>query len=632
MPTFWETNSKILRERYPGLLEGIARESGDPAGEEIRIETAASGAPALSVGGLYVHSLRDPAREARRFAEAALKEARHAGGSPGPAVVLGFGLGYAAEAVAELAPEIPVIIAEKRNGLLRRAFELRDLSRLLSRPGVAIVPGGSGDGIIAALSHFEKTGGEKTVPFLLRNRALAELDGQWYRDAENRVRTWTMRDDVNTATLKKFGARWIRNLYRNMDSIRDLPGISRLEGLAARGGENSSGEPLPVFLAAAGPGLDGAGPLLQEIRKRCVIVAVDTSLRFMLRNGIEPDFAIVVDPQFWNSRHLDRCPCRRARLVLESAAYPPVFRRPFGGAYLCGSLFPLGIFIEKRVDPKGALGAGGSVATTAWDFSRILGAEKIWIAGLDLAYPGLRTHYHGALFEEKALAESGRLKPAETWQFQALRGGLPFSAPSAAGGTVLTDRRLSLYAAWFENRFRQFPGIANYSLLPGLKAAGARAAFSGLAIAGLEPAGEEDLLALPPRRDEIDRRLDAAFSRAEEDFSRPEEKRLRGERYKNAVAELRSGLDKIKAACKKGESIASRAMLQNLSPKEQEKTLSALDEINGFIAGSEVREIAGFLFSPQNTEAENAEAGFTAYMRSSALLYRSLSEAAGIYV
>jgi hypothetical protein len=247
---------------------------------------------------------------------------------------------------------------------------------------------GGGEGVTRALSLFEDSAGEKTAPVVIRNRTLLDLDGEWYGPVESRIRTWTMRDDVNMATLGKFGKRWVRNLSRNMSAIRDLPGISRLTGLAAGDGHefasnggNGAGEALPVFLAAAGPGLDGAGPLLPDIRRRCVVVAVDTSLRFLLRYGVEPDFVLVVDPQFWNSRHLDRCAGgERTRLIAESAVYPPVLRMPFKATYLCGSLFPLGSFIEQQVDPKGLLGAGGSVATTAWDFARVLGAKEIWIA------------------------------------------------------------------------------------------------------------------------------------------------------------------------------------------------------------------------------------------------------------
>jgi hypothetical protein len=635
-PTFWEVNSSILIKQYPGLLEEIVRQGDEQSAGELKIEAAASGVPTAAMGGLYVHSARDPEREGKRLAEATAAE----GTEPGPVVILGFGLGYAAQALAELAPQRPIIIVEKNLRLLRKALELRDFSRLLSRPGVAFIPGGCGEGISGVLSFFEKTSGERYAPCIMRNRTLTALDEQWYASVENRIHSWAMRDDVNTATLKKFGRRWIRNLSRNMSAIRDLPGISRLAGLAAY--SESSDEPLPVFLAAAGPGLDSAAPLLAEIHQRCIVVAVDTSLRFLLRNGVDPDFTLVVDPQFWNSRHLNRCVSPHTRIIAESAVYPPVLRFPFRGAYLCGSLYPLGSFIEQRVDPKGDLGAGGSVATSAWDFSRILGARQIWIAGLDLAFPGLKTHFRGAQFEEKALAESVRLNPAETWLLHALRGGIPFYAPSISGGQVLTDRRLSLYAAWFENRFSQFPAIRNYSLSSGSPpttggASADGAATGGLAIAGLEPAETKTILALPERRAEINQKLEAAFLRIETEFFELEEARRRSERYENAVTALSSGLRQIQNACEKGRKTAEQALSRDTGPAGREKTLAALDEINRFITGSEVKEIAGFLFPPEilaemgkTGQSADADAAFHAYLKSSVRLYRSLEESAEI--
>ena len=499
----WEKNSGILRERYPGLAEGIAGAESCPAELNIAILKNDAGMPTMTINGAFVHSARDPAREGRRLAEASLglTDCGIAGSPAGPVIILGFGLGYAAEAAAELAPGRPVIIVEKYFCLLRKAFEERDLSRLLLREGIAFVPGGTGEGVIKVLSFFEKKAGgqalpdQKANPAIMRNRALTGIDGEWYGAVENRIRTWVMQDDVNKATQAKFGRRWERNMRRNMDAIRDLPGIARLAGLAGPLGKNEAAKTFPVFLAAAGPSLDRIAPLLPEIRKRCIIVAVDTSLRFLLAHGVDPDFTVVADPQFWNSRHLD-CMQREqphTRLIIELAVYPSVLRLPCGGMFLCGSIYPMGESIEAKVDPKGRLGTGGSVATTAWDFSRILGTDAIWISGLDLSFPGLKTHFKGALFEDKALAESNRLNPAETWLVKALRDGIPFSAPSISGGQVLTDRRLSLYAAWFESNFRQNPGIRNYSL-----------SSDGLAIAGLEPSGTESLLALPDRRCEIE--------------------------------------------------------------------------------------------------------------------------------
>ena len=614
--SFWERNSEILRDQYGGLLEEITSNGEDDlAPEDIKIETASTGEPSLCVKGIYVHSMRDPLREGQRLAQSV--------SGNGPVVILGFGLGYTAQAAAcAVKPEQPVIIVEKYPNLLLKAMELRDFSDFLSKNRIIFVLGGTGEGITNALGIAGELVSidsidDKPVPFVIRNRALTGIDEQWYKTVEERIRTWTMRDEVNSATLKRFGKRWVRNLSRNKSAIRDYPGVSRLADLAS---VKDSGEELPVFLAAAGPGLDRTAPLLRDIQRRCIVVAVDTSFRFFVKNGVQPDFVLVVDPQFWNSRHLDRCICERTALIAESAVYPHVLRLPFKNIFLCGSLFPLGKFIEDQVDPKGRLGAGGSVATTAWDFARVLGGREIWIAGLDLAFPDLKTHFHGALFEERSNSGSNRFKPVETWVVRALRDGFPFKARSSTGGQVLTDRRLSLYAAWFENRFRQHCEVRNLALFQ-----------NGLAISGLEPADAQTLLSLPDVRDEIDRRLNEAFSQIENDYREPEEARARALRYEKAVSGLTRGLESILDAAQKGEAIARNALKGSLNPEQRKKLLRDLDAITRRVTDSEVKEIAGFLFPPVEAEKESSPTEsrdpFRDYLESSLRLFSGLAEA-----
>ncbi|MDR3138968.1 MAG: DUF115 domain-containing protein, partial [Treponema sp.] len=620
-PKPWDINSPVLQSRFPGLAEILARERPpEEAGEglDIRAEASASGPPTLVVKGLHVHSPRDPAREGRRAAEGLSRE--------GPIVFLGFGLGYAPEAAAARFPGRPLVIVERRPEILKKALESRDLTALLKHPLTAFVVGGSADALIGALRLFAGRNGADgggslpETPELIRNRALLQIDESWYAEAERHIKSWLSRDEVNQATLKRFGKRWVRNLAANREAIRDLPGIARLENCLLR----APGGPFPVFLAAAGPSLDRLEPFLEAIAERCVILAVDTSLRFLLSRGIDPDFAVAVDPQYWNARHLDRAPARRTCLIAESAVYPPVLRHPFGRAFLCGSLFPLGRFIEDRLDPKGALGAGGSVATTAWDFARVLGASAIWIAGLDLAFPELKTHFKGALFEERALAESLRLNPVETWSVRALRDGRPFQAPSAGGGRVLTDQRLSLYAAWFENRFRQFPRLPNYRL-----------SAEGIALSGTGISSPQALLDLPIRRQEINRALKEAFARIDGDFYAPEAIKAREERYRAVLESLLGGLKTIRALAEDGARAAERAWEELKSaPRDPggtktEKILKKLDKVNHAIETSEIKDVAGFLFPPagdlQKQLTLPGEESLRGHLEFSARFYRALA-------
>ncbi|MCL2601177.1 MAG: DUF115 domain-containing protein [Treponema sp.] len=636
LPDFLAANMEVLRRLYPRLAEELDKAADDLAADDLTAERAASGDPTLVCRGVYLHSKRDPRREAQRLAESAVANvgadasaSNAAANDDNPALVLGFGLGYAAAALAtslttaraDIAAARPIIVVEKHPRILKKALELCDLRPLLQRSGVAFVLGGTGSGegddtagVTAALSLFKSTPG--VPPLVIHNRALTGLDEEWYAAVEERIKTWNSRTNVNRATQKRFGKRWVCNLARNLTAVRDIPGISLLQGIL-------KGRGIPVFLAAAGPTLDASADILGEIAKRCLTVAVDTSLRFLVSRRAPPDFAVSVDPQYWNFRHLDRTPAPNTCLVTESAVYPPVLRHQFRMSFLYRSFFPLGQFVEEKVDPKGELAAGGSVATSAWDFIRHLGAESVWIAGLDLSFPELKTHFRGAAFEEKSHTESRRFSPAETWNFRALRDGQPFLAKRQGGGTVLTDKRLSLYAAWFENHFSRFPDVKNYSLHG-----------EGLAIPGIETAAVRDILTLPERRREIDLLLEEVFAAIEADFC-GEKAAARAAHYETARQALFSGLAKIKNlaedAAESAETAARRGKQGRLDERTRERALKMLDTANKAITESAVKEIAGFLF-PETAEWEAEIAALTAdpflrHLEFSARLYRSLAQA-----
>jgi hypothetical protein len=255
------------------------------------------------------------------------------------------------------------------------------------------------------------------------------------------------------------------------------------------------------------------------------------------------------------------------------------------------------------------------VASTAWDFARLLSPQAIWIAGLDLAFPGLKTHFRGALFEENVHSMSRRFFPAETHSHLALENGAPFPAASVSGGRVLTDKRLSLYAAWFEARAGQERNIPSYNL-----------SSSGLAVQGLIPAKLETLLGLPERRRAINALLAAAFARIETEFNA--EKAGRERRYAEALQALVSGLESIQEEAEKAGKIAGNALRD--AHADREKILARLEKMHKAIAANPVKDAAGFLF-PQAAELDarlTETDNWRRHLEFSALLYTELAAAA----
>ncbi|MDR0473961.1 MAG: hypothetical protein LBH43_09875, partial [Treponema sp.] len=124
-PYFFQ-NMVTLRKIFPLLAEEIEKAKDNE--ENLTIEETASGDPTLLIrlkeqaegsSGIYVHSRRDPKREAERLIESA---ARESSSDETPALVLGFGLGYAALALAAKFPDRPIIIVEKRADVLRKTL------------------------------------------------------------------------------------------------------------------------------------------------------------------------------------------------------------------------------------------------------------------------------------------------------------------------------------------------------------------------------------------------------------------------------------------------------------------------------------------------------------------------------
>ena len=587
----YEDNLAALATRSPelaALVDAAVPYSLEPA-------ESRAGLPTARAGGLWLHSRYDPAAEARRAVDEAL------GAGADLLVLLGLGLGYAAE--AGLAAGIPVLAAECDPGLLRAELSVRDLAATLAsdRFSLALCP--DGNSLTAAMA-------------VLDPRSIAATENQGMRAAcpealesyRNAVRACREKDGINAATLKRFGKLWVRNLARNAILAGSLPGVARLFGRFAGA---------PALVLAAGPSLDDVLPSLPALRERCLLVCVDTALRSVLRAGVEPDVVVVVDPQYWNARHLDGCRPLSSVLVTEAAVWPSVFDMPVRTAFLCSSLYPLGRYIEHRCGgPRGTLGAGGSVATAAWDLARSLGCSPVFMAGLDLSFPDGKTHARASLFEQRSLAAGRRLSPAATAGFEAMRGGHPYPAASNDGGTVTTDKRLSLYAWWFSNRAARHPETPTYTL-----------SARGLAIPGLSYRAPAALLDLPLLRAQgaaLDpERLDAMI--AEASSGGPGDA-ASGSDVATVVADLVGELERLAALSDTAVSLAIEA--RDARGPDLEALLRELAGIDATVLSSSAKDVAGFLVGSAAEAIGGRATDLADSLGKTERIYRSVADSA----
>lgn len=433
----------------------------------------ASGCPTLRYHGVMLHSSRDPRTEAARAVADLCRR------SPPLVLMYGLGLGYQAQALIEGTSDTTVVVVEPSPSVLTAALAARPIAELLDHPRLQLILAPEPSAIDAVLPGYLP---REFDLFRMPNRS--QFDTEHWEALDATVRRVRNRHSINRNTIDRFGRRWVANLLTNIPVLAKAVGVHALEGRF---------QDTPALIVAAGPTLDESLAALPALAKRMLIIAVDTAISACERVGVTPDISVVVDPQYWNTRHLDRLDATRSILVAEPATHPVVFRRFAGPHVLCSSLFPLGRYLESALGRFGTLGAGGSVATTAWDLARVLGCSSIAATGLDLGFPAGRTHCAGSFFEETTLVVGTRRAPAETALHRYRSSGDPYDAPAADGSMIVSDRRMEVYRQWFEDQLRRGAAPPTFRLSP-----------HGLDIAGMGITTDADLLHQPPIRRSIE--------------------------------------------------------------------------------------------------------------------------------
>jgi len=548
--TIFEANCAALSTKNPELVDKIQ----SSAGGLVFPKRARSGQltayieQSESQNIRWLHSSYDPEGEAKRIVQASYSSGAET------VVVIGMGLGYT---VRELIKEqCQVLIVEPDVALMRSCFELVDIQDILKNPLVYLLAEPDYETLMLFLQELDP----RSV-LIFENPAYMNLYPEQCAMYTGVVQKFKEKDIINKNTIKRFGKRWVRNIVKNLLELESFIPLKAYRGLM---------EGLPILVLAAGPSLDSILPYVHELSRRFVLVAVDTACKSVKTVDCTPDFVVVADPQYWNARHLDWAVFPESRLVSEIAVWPSVFHTKWKHVLLAASQYPLGKYIESYVSLElGPIRAGGSVATSAWDFARQLGASTIYMAGLDLAYPNCKSHARASTFEQHALHSATKFKPAETALFIAVNSANAYCTSNYSGSTVKTDKRLALYAWWFSRMCMLYPDPPTRNL-----------SSEGFFIPEMARCTIEDLLALPECRNSINERL---LTVSYERLTIQGKELLKDLHSKLAglMALLQHGITAIEAA------IEGKNTMQSV--------LKLLDTIEANLMKNETKDLVGFL-------------------------------------
>ena len=521
---------------------------------------AKNGSSSASYEGIMLHSKYNPEREAEQLVSTCSDDCPCA-------VFLAFGLGYAPIVFAKKHPDAALILVEKDPVFLFAAFATLDWQPVLEHSEIIFAV----DADVQTASSLIRPHNSNDMA-IFSNAAWTSHDKEYFETLRSAISRDSHKNQVNTNTLEKFSRLWLRNSCKNLPYLAQLGGVKDYFGIAP--------SMVPFVVLAAGPSLETILPHLAELKKRAVLICVDTALRACLNAGVEPDFIVLVDPQYACARHVEFLSSPTSVLIAESAVWPSVFRFNCREIVLCSSLFPIGQYFERHLGQKGALGAGGSVATTAWDFARKCGAKKIYMAGMDLGFPGKQTHIKGSQFEERSHRLSKRTFTAESDGVNALFSACPKKGCDYNGNEMLTDERMSIFSWWFENSCATAiqDGQETLTLTP-----------QSLAIKGIKKSDVSEILSMPP----MEREKEGFFIRAQKQKILSQEEAKNAGSYQSILNSFKSRLQKLRDLAKKGRALCKKGMQDRLKIPEVNAELSRID---AQILSSDAKDAAALVF------------------------------------
>lgn len=602
MNSIWNKNIELFEKRFPELSASLALEEFDFNSENsmgLEIFEAKNSQLSASINGRGLHSKYNPQGEAQAILskiDASKTEAL---------IFNSFGLGWTAIEAAKNFREASLVLVEKDKHFLEAAFSALDFEAVLLHPKVIFLIEAELPDVQTLLRSFTSTNS-----FVYSVAAQTEHSKDYSEQVEAFLKENSRKEKINNATLEKFSHLWLRNSLKNLHALVDLDGAAKFF---------SKAQDIPFVILAAGPSLSRIAPHLEQIKKRSILVAVDTALHACLSAGVEPDFIILMDPQYYCARHMDFLSSPSSILIADNAVYPSVLDFDCKETVLCSCLVPSGKHFEKQIENKGSISAGGSVATSAWDFARKCGAREIFIAGMDLGFPQGQTHVRGSQFEEKIHRESNRFVTAEKENLASLLSGGLTKDISYDGKELLTDKKMSMFRWWFENASATAlkDGQKTYSLTQ-----------ESLRIQGIE-AFE---LAAFLQKECIEDKKQKFFDSANKESSQPHKREELKKRLSVAYESFLSNLKELSELSQNGLDTLRKMQNSRLSLEEGNRILSQIDS---HIMQASAKEAASLVFPTQEKLSGLFEqAGLTSTsspLESSRIIYTELKKAVEEY-
>ncbi len=358
----YDKNLQVLKEKDQVLYQAVL-DWNEPVIEHCFVQKARNGSQILGIErngrNYYMGSRYNPEQEAERFAEQYRSLVNES-----YMIYLGFGDGRIAQGVvANKGDRVQYLFYEPSPDIFLYVLHHFDISDILENERVRIMVKGMGDKVLDVEIGKGITDENFRWCILDALPLYKQLFAEDYDIVKQKYSFLVNLVAANLTTSGYFGKEEARNNILNMKELFHSNCEEEFEGVFPTD--------RPAIIVAAGPSLEKNVQYLKQAKGKMMIIAVDTALRYLVSQGVQPDLAVVADPKK-PVRLFEEDAVRKIPLALCYGANNEIVRLMKDEKLVFVSAE--GAYFEKMYQIAGkhmyTLSGGGSVATFAFVLAR----------------------------------------------------------------------------------------------------------------------------------------------------------------------------------------------------------------------------------------------------------------------
>ncbi len=206
----------------------------------------------------------------------------------------------------------------------------------------------------------------------------------------------------NQLTESSLGVSLVNNFLNNLHQLDNI-NIFKINKAVSREKK--------AIIVSAGPSLEKDIKKLKILQKGCYIFAVDTALKYLLKNNITPDLVFSMDPQFYTYYHFYPYDANEnIRTVLDIFTGFPAMKLVNDPLIMISSNFISGHLFDREFL---TLPGGGSITNFIFQYIKDYFEEIIFL-GLDLCYKDLNMYIGHTYLNQYFLKRNTRIKSLQS--------------------------------------------------------------------------------------------------------------------------------------------------------------------------------------------------------------------------